>query len=70
MLRTMTIEMRRPAREDDIFFKCPNGGFASLRPGICPKCHESLTVVKSRDSAHESSERRTVVSESDQAKAK
>ncbi len=28
-----------------IFYKCPVGGFASLRPGYCPKCHESLTPV-------------------------
>lgn len=32
-----------PERES--FYKCPIGGFASLRPGICPKCHESLTPV-------------------------
>ena len=66
----MTIEMRQSAREGDIFFKCPNGGFASLRPGICPKCNELLTAVKSSGSAHDSSERSTVVSESDQVKAK
>ena len=28
-----------------LFYKCPNGGFASLRPGICPKCHEPLRPV-------------------------
>lgn len=28
-----------------IFYKCPIGGFASLRPGRCPKCRESLTPI-------------------------
>ncbi len=28
-----------------IFYKCPIGGFASLRPGYCPKCREALTPV-------------------------
>ena len=27
------------------FYKCPIGGFVSLRSGICPKCHEFLTPV-------------------------
>ncbi len=39
-------------RERGLFYKCPIGGFASLRPGICSKCHESLTpiiVVGDRD---------------------
>lgn len=28
-----------------LFYKCPNGGFASLCPGTCPKCLERLTPV-------------------------
>lgn len=28
-----------------VFYKCPVGGFASLRPGTCPKCHEVLVFV-------------------------
>ena len=28
-----------------LYYQCPNGGFASLCPGICPKCHESLSPV-------------------------
>lgn len=28
-----------------IFYKCPLGGFASLRPGYCPKCRELLMLV-------------------------
>jgi hypothetical protein len=34
-----------------LFYKCPNGGFASLRPGTCPKCHERLTPVVVVDDA-------------------
>lgn len=34
----------------DLFFKCPIGGFASLSPGICPKCNEQLVVVSVTDS--------------------
>ncbi|GEM_PF-6224122 len=29
----------------DLFYRCPVGGFASLSPGICPKCSERLVVV-------------------------
>ena len=29
----------------DLFYKCPVGGFASLNPGICPKCNERLVAV-------------------------
>ncbi|MEJ7577673.1 MAG: hypothetical protein WKF74_11790 [Pyrinomonadaceae bacterium] len=31
----------------DIFFKCPVGGYASITPGICPKCCEHLVPVAS-----------------------
>ncbi len=31
----------------DIFFKCPVGGYASITPGICPKCCEHLVPVTS-----------------------
>ncbi len=24
------------------FYQCPVGGFASLRPGVCPKCGATL----------------------------
>lgn len=30
---------------NDLFFKCPIGGFASLSPGVCPKCSEQLVAV-------------------------
>lgn len=30
---------------NDLFFECPLGGYASLRPGLCPKCSESLVPV-------------------------
>ena len=33
------------------FFKCPIGGFASLNPGICPKCNAQLVAVSVRDSS-------------------
>ncbi len=39
------IETMADARQETIFFKCPVGGFASLRPGICPKCGEFLMIV-------------------------
>ena len=32
-------------RKTGLYYQCPNGGFASLRPGICPKCHDSLAAV-------------------------
>ena len=31
--------------EKGLLYKCPIGGFASLRAGTCPKCRESLTLV-------------------------
>ncbi len=39
------IEAVADAREGKVFFKCPVGGFASLSPGICPKCGELLMIV-------------------------
>jgi len=33
----------------DLFYKCPVGGFASLSPGICPKCSEQLVTVSAGD---------------------
>jgi len=33
------------ASSNDLFFKCPMGGYASLRPGLCPKCSEPLVPV-------------------------
>lgn len=35
----------------DLFYKCPVGGFASLSPGVCPKCKESLVAVSSGQSS-------------------
>lgn len=37
-----------------VFFKCPVGGFASLRLGSCPKCGESLVPITApaRTGAH------------------
>ena len=32
-------------RNREFFFKCPVGGFASLSPGICPKCNAQLVAV-------------------------
>ena len=53
LLRTETPERLNPQavleieanRSSDLFFKCPVGGFASLNPGICPKCNEELVGV-------------------------
>ncbi len=39
------IKTVKDAREETIFFKCPIGGYASLGPGICPKCGEFLMTV-------------------------
>ncbi len=39
-----------------VFYKCPIGGFASLRPGYCPKCHESLTPVSTSSASATSRE--------------
>ncbi len=39
------IETMADARPEIVFFKCPVGGFASLRPGVCPKCGELLMIV-------------------------
>ena len=35
---------------DRLFFQCPMGGYASLHPGFCPKCNESMVPVTGRDS--------------------
>ncbi|MBA3320957.1 MAG: hypothetical protein H0T45_05860 [Pyrinomonadaceae bacterium] len=47
MRKAATIEVVKVAnaREGKVFFKCPVGGFASLRPGICLKCGELLMIV-------------------------
>lgn len=47
MNSTATYEVERMAiaGEEKFFFKCPAGGFASLRPGVCPKCGELLMTV-------------------------
>ena len=37
----------------DLFYKCPVGGFASLNPGICPKCNEPLVALSDTGSAAE-----------------
>ncbi len=42
---TIEIETVAGAHKGKAFFNCPVGGFASLRPGICPKCGELLTIV-------------------------
>ncbi|MBA3438647.1 MAG: hypothetical protein H0T92_02095 [Pyrinomonadaceae bacterium] len=42
-----------PNHEGGIFFKCPTGGFASLRPGVCPKCREPLAPVISAKQVNE-----------------
>ncbi len=39
------IEAVADAHKGKVFFKCPVGGFASLRPGNCPKCGEPLMIV-------------------------
>jgi hypothetical protein len=38
-------EVIAPHAERGLFYKCPVGGFVSLRPGSCPKCLELLTPV-------------------------
>ena len=40
-----TVPMIEINTTKELFFKCPVGGFASLRPGICPKCKELLIAV-------------------------
>jgi len=42
---TLEIETMAQASTERVFFKCPFGGFASLRPGVCPKCGELLMKV-------------------------
>lgn len=42
---TLPKEATASPRETGLYYQCPIGGFASLRPGTCPKCHESLTLV-------------------------
>ena len=44
-VQSESVEVRPPA----LFFKCPVGGFASLRPGVCPKCHEPLAPALAPD---------------------
>lgn len=39
------LEMTAIAPTGPLFFKCPMGGYASLRPGLCPKCKELLVPV-------------------------
>jgi hypothetical protein len=36
---------------DHLFFQCPMGGYASLHPGLCPKCNEPMVPVTGRNSA-------------------
>ena len=43
------VEMNR--LEGRVFFKCPLGGYASLSPGRCPKCHEPLVLISVKDSS-------------------
>lgn len=44
-------ETRRKSRPQAEFFKCPTGGFASLLPGVCPKCREPLIRVAGANSS-------------------
>lgn len=44
-IATLEVKAVADAREERVFFKCPVGGFASLSPGICPKCGELLMIV-------------------------
>ena len=32
-----------------LFYKCPVGGFVSLRPGACPKCRQPLIACAEPD---------------------
>ena len=48
MNNSVSLEMMNEvinATDVPLFYKCPFGGFASLRPGVCPKCEEVLTPV-------------------------
>jgi len=45
MSNTTPVEKAIKTREVVIFYKCPVGGYASLRPGLCPKCREPLTPL-------------------------
>lgn len=45
MIDRAQLEITASAHHSSVFFKCPIGGFASLSPGLCPKCYEPLTPV-------------------------
>lgn len=45
MIDRAQIEITASASQRGVFFQCPVGGFASLSPGLCPKCQEALLLV-------------------------
>ena len=45
MIEQQTPEITVIGFTNGFFFKCPMGGYASLRPGLCPKCDEVLVPV-------------------------
>ena len=50
MTEQQTPEIAVIAFTNNFFFKCPMGGYASIRPGFCPKCDEPLVLVAPIDS--------------------
>jgi len=49
---TPNFDGKSNASQSGAFYKCPVGGYASLRPGHCPKCHERLTLTTAANSSH------------------
>lgn len=40
-------------KREALFYKCPVGGYVSLRPGACPKCREPLEAhIEADDRRH------------------
>lgn len=50
MIEQQTPEITVIGFSNGFFFKCPMGGYASLRPGLCPKCNEPLVAIAPLDS--------------------
>lgn len=42
-------EQMASTKREALFYKCPVGGYVSLRPGACPKCCEPLEAHTEAD---------------------
>ena len=51
MIERAQVEFTASVNQMGVFFKCPVGGFASLNPGLCPKCQEVLQPITGSTSA-------------------